>query len=45
LRVKTAVKVGSISRLNHNRGLLRVKTALKVGSICRLNHNRRFAMA
>jgi hypothetical protein len=45
LRVKTALKVGSISRLNHNRGLLRVKTALKVGSICRLNHNRRFAMA
>ena len=43
LKVKSAVKAGGISLLNHNRSGLKIKSAVKAGGLASINHNRSFA--
>lgn len=40
LSVKTAIKAGGLTSLNHNRAGLKVTSAVKAGGLASMNHNR-----
>jgi hypothetical protein len=40
LKVKTTVKSGGLSTMNHNRAGLKVKTTVRSGGLSTMNHNR-----
>ena len=40
LAIKTSIKAGGLSSLNHSRGLA-VRSAVKAGGLSSVNHNRR----
>jgi hypothetical protein len=39
LTVKTNVKAGGLSTVNHTRGALKVRSAVKAGGLNSVNHN------
>ena len=39
LAIKTSIKAGGLSTVNHNRGL-KVSSAIKAGGLSTVNHNR-----
>jgi hypothetical protein len=40
LKVKTSVKAGGLSTVNHTRGALKVRSAVKAGGLSTVNHTR-----
>ena len=41
LRIKTALKAGGLSVVNHSRRALKVRAGVKAGGLAQLNHSRR----
>ena len=40
LAIKTSIKAGGLSTVNHNRAGLKVRSAVKAGGLSTVNHNR-----
>jgi hypothetical protein len=45
LNIKSSIKAGGLSTVNHNRTGLRVRSSVKAGGLSTVNHNRGVATA